>query len=88
MINDNKTAVASCYQRELRGGSDLKGRIDFLVTVAPAGSVSRVSINTPQFRQTALAQCIADKIKDWRFPSFQGAEVQVIVPFVLARASY
>lgn len=87
VINENKTAVATCYQRELKGNQDLKGRLDFLVTVSPTGSVSRVSINSPQFRQTALAQCIADKIKVWRFPAFQGAEVQVIVPFVLARSS-
>ena len=32
----------------------------------------------------ALAECIAEKVKDWKFPAFQGTEpTKVTVPFLL-----
>lgn len=83
VISDNRQAVSFCYQRERMRNSDLKGRVDFTVTVEPAGNVSSVGTDTPAFKGSTLATCISDKIKDWRFPSFKGAAKQVHVPFVL-----
>jgi predicted Zn finger-like uncharacterized protein len=83
VISDNRQAVSFCYQRERMRNSELKGRVDFTVTVEPAGNVSSVGTDTPAFKGSTLATCISDKIKDWRFPAFKGAAKQVHVPFVL-----
>lgn len=88
VIQDGRTAVSSCYAQQLRADQDLKGKLEFLVTVQPTGEVSRATVSTAAFKGTALGQCIADKIKDWRFPAFRGEPQQIVVPFVLERASY
>jgi hypothetical protein len=88
VINDRKKSVSICYQQSLRGNEDLKGKLEFAVTIEPTGGVSRASIETTAFKGTKLARCIATKIKDWRFPPFSGEAQQVQVPFVLEKNSY
>jgi predicted Zn finger-like uncharacterized protein len=88
VINDRKKSVSICYQQSLRGNEDLRGKLEFAVTIEPTGSVSRATIETTAFKGTKLARCIATKIKDWRFPPFTGDAQQVQVPFVLEKNSY
>lgn len=88
VIQDGRAAVSSCYQTALKGNDNLKGKLEFIVTVQPSGEVSKAAVQTTNFKGTALGQCIADKIKDWKFPRFGGEPQQIVVPFVLERASY
>jgi hypothetical protein len=83
VVNERKSSVSICYQRELKGNSNLRGKMEFLVTVEASGIVSQAGVQSPAFKGTALASCIADKIKGWRFPPFEGAAQQIVVPFVL-----
>lgn len=88
VINARKKSVSICYEQSLRGREDLRGKLEFKVTVQPDGSVGRVSVVTTAFKGSKLGRCIADKIKDWRFPRFEGEAQQVVVPFVLEKHSY
>jgi predicted Zn finger-like uncharacterized protein len=88
VINERKKSVSICYQQSLRGNEDLRGKLEFAVTIEPSGEVSRASVETTAFKGTKLARCIAGKIKDWRFPKFAGDPQQVQVPFVLEKNSY
>lgn len=86
VINSRKKSVMICYDQSLRGArDDLRGKLEIAVTIDPSGTVSKASVETSQFRGSKLGECIATKIKDWRFPAFQGAPQKVVVPFVLEK---
>lgn len=88
VINSRKKSVSICYEQSLRGREDLRGKLEFSVTVLPTGKVGRVTVESSAFKGSKLGRCIADKIKDWRFPRFEGEPQQVTVPFVLEKHSY
>lgn len=88
VVNARKKSVSICYQREIKRNSGLRGKMEFMVTVQPTGEVSRASVETPAFKGTELAGCIAEKIRGWRFPSFAGQPQKIVVPFVLEKGSY
>jgi hypothetical protein len=86
VVGENKAAVEGCFKRERRPITE-EIRIEFLVTVRPTGSVSEVVLKSSQYKQATFSGCIADKIKDWKFPAFVGGEAQVLLPFVRTPAS-
>lgn len=86
VINSRKKSVMICYDQSLRGArDDLRGKLEIAVTIEPTGSVSKATVETSQFKGSKLGECIAQKIKDWRFPAFQGLSQKVVVPFVLEK---
>lgn len=88
IVRQRRKSVSICYEQSLRGREDLRGKLEFVVTIRPSGGVSRVRVRTVAFRGSRLGRCIADKIKDWRFPPFSGEAQDVVVPFVLEKGSY
>lgn len=88
VIAARKGAVQSCFERSLRAQEDLGGKIEFRVTVQPSGKVSKATVDTTAFSGSKLGNCVAKKIKTWRFPRFTGEPQQILVPFILARNSY
>ncbi|MCA9554057.1 MAG: zinc-ribbon domain-containing protein [Myxococcales bacterium] len=88
VINARKKSVSICYEQSLRGREDLRGKLEVKVTVQPDGKVSKTSVETTAFKGSKVGLCVADKIKDWRFPSFEGEPQQIVVPFVLEKQSY
>jgi hypothetical protein len=86
LINEyGKKAVADCYRRELQGNSNLKGKLEVLMTLQPTGEVSKTSVETPSFKGTTMGECVARRLKDLRFPTFGGKAQQFVVPFVLQK---
>ncbi len=83
VVNANKRSVSICYQQSLKAQEALRGKLEIRVTVSPKGSVTRAYVQTTQFKGSKLGKCIVDKIRGWRFPSFNGEPQQVVVPFVL-----
>lgn len=88
VINDKKESVRLCYGQSLKGNAALRGKLEFAVTIEPTGRVSKAKIETTAFKGSKIAECIANKIQDWRFPPFSGEAHQVQVPFVLEKGSY
>jgi len=85
VVSANKTSVAICYNRSLKSGERLRGKLEMSVTVEPKGTVSNTSVKTAKFKGTALSKCIAATVRRWRFPPFAGQSAEVVVPFVLSR---
>ena len=88
VVRQRRKSVSICYEQSLRGREDLRGKLEFAVTIRPSGAVSRVKVKTVAFRGSRLGRCIADKIRDWQFPPFTGAPQDVVVPFVLEKGSH
>jgi len=87
-VDARKQSVKICYEQSLKGQQSLRGKLEIRVRVEPSGQVSKTSVDTPQFRSSRIGKCIADKIRDWRFPPFEGEAEEVVVPFLLAGGSY
>lgn len=87
-INSRKRSVKICYEQSLRGQDSLRGKIEIRVTIAPSGEVTDTAIETPAFKGSRIGKCIAEKISEWRFPSFEGEPENILVPFILERSAY
>ncbi|MGF1509603.1 MAG: AgmX/PglI C-terminal domain-containing protein [Myxococcota bacterium] len=87
-IAAGRRSLRLCYESGLKGQAGLKGKLEVLVTIQPSGKVSRADIETPAFRGSRVGGCISEKIKGWRFPSFEGEPEVISIPFVLQQAVY
>jgi hypothetical protein len=83
IVTANRKAIEICYQRALKGNQQIGGKVEFSVTVQPSGSVDKVKVVSSRFQGTELARCIAKKIENWRFPSFNGDAQKIVIPFHL-----
>ncbi len=88
VVQAHLAGMNRCYDRALKGGSTLKGRVAFWVMVRPQGTVMKSRIQTPRFRRTRLGHCMQKRLKSWRFPPFSGAPQPVELSFVLSRAGF
>lgn len=82
-VNQNRSAIQRCYEREMRGasgGTDL--RVELRITVQPSGVVAGVRISPSQVRGTSLGSCMESAARRWRFPSATATST-FDVPFVL-----
>lgn len=85
VVAQNKRAVSVCYDRSLKSGDTMDGRLEVSATVEPSGTVSHARVAKGQFSETPLATCIVENVRRWRFPPFAGAPAQIVVPFMLSR---
>ncbi|PJB37549.1 MAG: hypothetical protein CO108_20915 [Deltaproteobacteria bacterium CG_4_9_14_3_um_filter_63_12] len=70
-----KDQVEKCYRRVMQKFGDQPGAIVVAVTIAPSGSVKRVSVDTDQVGH-GMSICLEQKVKSWRFAP-QADEVSV-----------
>jgi hypothetical protein len=82
VVRAQRKSVAACYDRSLRVGERLDGRLEIEISVLPTGGVSLAEVRSPAFQGTELARCVSQTIRRWRFPPFQGDPQRVGVPFV------
>ncbi len=88
VIAARKPSVKICYQQSIKAREDLRGKLEILVVVEKTGKVSKAVVQTSTFKGSKLGRCIVNKIRGWAFPRFSGEPVEVLVPFVLEKASY
>jgi hypothetical protein len=82
VVSQHKRSVASCYDRSLKVGGSLDGRLEIEISVLPTGYVSSAENRSPAFQGTELARCVSTTMRQWRFPPFAGEPVLVSVPFL------
>ncbi len=70
VIDQNGTAVNACYQKELKKSPDLNGKLSLLIKVNPEGRVAGVT-TTVNTIGDAVARCVTNRIRSWRFPQFR-----------------
>jgi len=77
--------VKQCYERELKGDPDLKGKVVVSFTIATSGSVSGVGIEDNTTGNSTLGDCIKREIARIRFTPAPEDEIEVAgYPFILS----
>jgi hypothetical protein len=87
MLALHRRAIEACYDRALRAGVKLSGKLEVDIAVEATGDVSDADVLTRQFSNTDLGRCVASAIKRWKFPPISAAK-RMTVPFVLGQAMY
>ncbi|MDP3279073.1 MAG: AgmX/PglI C-terminal domain-containing protein [Deltaproteobacteria bacterium] len=82
----NLSQVTHCHEQGLLQNSQLAGRVVVSFVIDPAGNVSGSSVRESSLAVPATAQCIANAVRRWQFPSPQGSAIVVNYPFTLEHA--
>jgi TonB family protein len=76
--------VKYCYQRELQGNRNLRGRVIVSFTISGNGRVAFAGVKRSTLGNVKVEGCIAKAVRRWLFPAPQGGGiVMVSYPFVL-----
>jgi hypothetical protein len=86
VITTNSGSMNLCMTESLRKGESLDGRMDLTLTIAADGSVVGVEIDPPKLRNTVMGGCAKKRIRNWRFPAFNGDPIDVTYPYLLQTA--
>jgi hypothetical protein len=79
VVGKNERDVATCYE----GRKPNSEKVQVKLVIEPSGQVSDVAIPgvSPD-----ISECLAVKIRAWKFPSFGGDTAQrIVVPVVVVR---
>jgi hypothetical protein len=88
IVARNKGQIAYCYEIGLQRNSNLRGRVNAHFEIGPSGRVAVSKIASSSIKSSIVEDCIANKIKNWKFPSpVGGVQVSVNYPFLLQRVS-
>ena len=75
LLDRNKGAMYTLYNRELRENASLQGKLVMSITIAPAGNVTRCVIFSSELGSVSLEQQLVALIKRIDFDSRPGAAV-------------
>ncbi len=75
--------VKACYEQRLKSNPQLSGRIELLWYIN-TGRVTSVEVLGNSTGDSELANCIALKVRTWRFPADLDADTEVMYPFILS----
>jgi hypothetical protein len=83
VVVTNQPAITSCIQRNKEAIPGLNGgKFVMRWFIYPSGSTYGVAMETQALRGTALATCIEDLVKDWKFPKHQTQMGPIRFPFI------
>ena len=84
VISDNNRSMNLCLVEAMRKGEIPKGKMEVEMTIGATGSVVSVRIDSPGFENSPMADCTVRRVKNWKFPKFNGSPVPVSFPYVLS----
>lgn len=73
--------VQSCYQKQLKKDSSVRGRLTLSLKIGKNGKVLDASVES-SMRSTLLADCVIAIARTWRFPP-SSSEVDIDYPLIL-----
>ena len=83
VVHEHRAQIRTCYEMQLNSRPDLAGKLVSAWTIDQGGSVTEAHTQESTLREHAVEQCVASKIKTWRFPIPKGGgEVFVTFPFI------
>lgn len=86
VIRTKKNQYRTCYEKALQRQRDLEGKIRIAFTVGPDGRVLIAKADENTMGSAEVANCIARRMKMWRFPKPRGGGfVEVRYPFLFRR---
>lgn len=80
-IRNRMGALQACYDKSLRAGPGLSGKITYTITISIMGTVTNVVVQDDSLQDEGVKTCTVAKIKGWRFPTTAGAEASADVTF-------
>jgi hypothetical protein len=84
VITDNNRSMNLCLVEAMRKGESPKGKMEIEMTIAANGTVVKVEVASKGFDDSPMAECTMRRVKNWRFPKFNGKPVPVSFPVVLS----
>ncbi|MCK5688685.1 zinc-ribbon domain-containing protein [Myxococcota bacterium] len=83
VVTKNNKSMMLCTAEASRKGERLDGRMEIQITIDATGSVQKASIQSRQFSNSAMRKCTLKRIRNWKFPRFNGEPVTVSYPYIL-----
>ncbi len=80
VINANRSAVRSCYERRLKNDNYLQGSVNVKLKISPTGSVEAVHLSGT-LRDRTVYSCIRKQAQAWNFPAPQAGCAVISAPF-------
>jgi hypothetical protein len=83
VVHEHRAQIRTCYETQLTAKPSLAGKLVSAWTIDPGGTVTEAHTQESTLRDHAVENCVAQKIKTWRFPIPKGGgEVFVTYPFI------
>jgi hypothetical protein len=83
VVAANQPAISSCIRRHKGAIPGLSGgRFMMRWFIHPTGSTYQVAMETQALRGTAMASCIEDVVRGWKFPKHQTQMGPIRFPFI------
>lgn len=83
VVTANQPAITSCIQRHKDAIPGLNGgRFVMRWFIHPSGSTYQVAMETQALRGTAMATCIEEVVRGWKFPKHQTQMGPIRFPFI------
>jgi hypothetical protein len=83
-LKSRKSAVQSCYERELKRQPTLAGRMVIRFSVTGRGRIEQVSFGEDTMHSLAVQTCITNVMRGWVLPFAPEESVPVALPFVFS----
>ena len=88
VVRRNSRRLKGCYESELKKDPTLQGVVKVRFTIEPTGRVSKSRTIQNTMRSKAVAKCIENNIKKWRFKNKpKGGSVTIAYPFYFTPSS-
>jgi len=84
VVSRRKSAIKTCYEKQLRHNGKLAGKVKVQFTIEQSGRVSSANVVEDTVGDPLVGKCIANNILRWRFDRPEGGSVTVAFPFVFA----
>ncbi len=85
VIREHIREIRNCYERELQRSPDLYGKLVLEWDIEEGGRVSRCVVKSNALGNESVANCIATRLKQWKFPDPPKDMVgRVAYPFVFS----
>ena len=83
VVHEHRAQIRTCYETQLNTRPNLAGKLVSAWTIDQSGAVTEAHTQESTLRDHTVEQCVASKIKTWRFPIPKGGgEVFVTYPFI------
>lgn len=87
VIKKRKSAIRKCYETALRTNSKVAGKVVIQFTVGTRGRVTASTVKSNSTGDKGVGNCIAKRLKKWKFPKPENGSVTFSYPFVLSKAN-
>ncbi len=77
----HKDEISTCVEAFRKSAPEAEGELVMAWKIAADGTPSAVQTQTASLRGSALAGCVEERIRGFRFPAHAGKQPPVVFPF-------